>query len=45
MDSTQPYIIEINTIPGFSEESIVPKMLKSAEIKIGDFITAQIQNA
>lgn len=32
-----PYVIEVNTTPGFSSESLVPKMLKCAEISIGDF--------
>ena len=45
MNNDTPYIIEINTIPGFSEESIVPQMLKYAKINITDFITAQIKNA
>ena len=40
----KPYIIEINTIPGFSEKSIVPQMLKCANINITDFITEQIEN-
>ena len=39
-----PYIIEINTIPGFSEESIVPKMLKCADIELKQFITSQIKS-
>ena len=39
-----PYIIEINTIPGFPEESIVPQMLKCADIKIKTFITQQLEN-
>ena len=39
-----PYIIEINTIPGFSEESIVPQMLKCADIKIKTFITQQLES-
>ena len=39
-----PYIIEVNTIPGFSEKSIVPQMLKCANINITDFITEQIEN-
>ena len=29
-----PYIIEINTIPGLSEESIIPQQLKSAKLKL-----------
>lgn len=32
-----PYVIEVNTIPGFSEASIVPKMLKCAGIELKDF--------
>jgi D-alanine-D-alanine ligase len=32
-----PHVIEVNTTPGFSSESIVPKMLKTAEIAIADF--------
>jgi len=33
----EPYVIEVNSTPGFSGESLVPKMLKCANIKIGDF--------
>jgi D-alanine-D-alanine ligase len=32
-----PYIIEVNTTPGFSSESIVPKMLQEAGISIRAF--------
>ncbi len=32
-----PYVIEVNTTPGFSSESIVPKMLAEAGISIADF--------
>ena len=38
------YIIEINTIPGFSENSIVPQMLRCAKINITQFITLQLDN-
>ena len=31
-----PYVIEINTIPGLSEESIIPKQLKSAKLKLDE---------
>ena len=31
------YIIEINTIPGFTEESIIPKQVKSANLKLSVF--------
>ena len=33
----KPYVIEVNTTPGFSSESLVPKMLKCAEVSISDF--------
>ena len=32
-----PFVIEVNTTPGFSSESIVPKMLAEAGISIADF--------
>ncbi|NBU46073.1 MAG: hypothetical protein EBS34_01270 [Flavobacteriales bacterium] len=32
-----PYVIEVNTTPGFSDASIVPKMLKTANISVGEF--------
>jgi len=30
----KPYIIEINTIPGFTEKSIIPEQVKSANLKL-----------
>ena len=30
----KPYIIEINTIPGLTEESIIPQQIKSANLKL-----------
>jgi D-alanine-D-alanine ligase len=39
-----PYIIEINTIPGFSEESILPQMLRCANIKMKTFLSWQIKS-
>src|SRR5690606_11796768 len=32
-----PYVIEVNTTPGFSSASLVPQMLEYAGISIGDF--------
>ena len=32
-----PYVIEVNTTPGFSAASIVPQMLSAAGISLGDF--------
>ena len=34
---TTPNVIEVNTIPGFSEASIVPQMLNIAGIDLKDF--------
>lgn len=36
----EPYIIEVNTTPGFSKASIVPQMLKAEGISIQDFWTS-----
>ncbi len=37
------YFLEINTIPGMTEHSLVPKALKSVKIKLGDFLEHAIQ--
>ena len=39
-----PYIIEINTIPGLSEESIIPKQVKEAGISLLQLFDSCIQN-
>ena len=33
----KPYVIEVNTTPGFSDASIVPKMLDAAGISMAHF--------
>lgn len=33
----KPYVIEVNTTPGFSNESIVPKMLRGANLSVKEF--------
>lgn len=33
----EPYVIEVNTTPGFSPASLVPKMLQEAQISIEEF--------
>ena len=38
-----PHVIEVNTIPGFSNESIVPKMLKEANIESEFFLKEIIE--
>ena len=35
----EPFIIEVNTTPGFSNESIVPKMLGVSKLSVRDFWT------
>ncbi len=39
-----PYIIEINTIPGLSEESIIPKQAKQAGYKLSELFEITIKN-
>ncbi len=39
------YFIELNTIPGMSKESIVPKQIKAAGLSISQFIHLIIENA
>ena len=39
-----PYIIEINTIPGLSEESIIPKQLKVANINLSEIFNLCLNN-
>ncbi|WP_185876738.1 D-alanine--D-alanine ligase [Blattabacterium cuenoti] len=38
----EPYFLEINTIPGLSEESIFPKQLKTAGISFSDLLKKYI---
>ena len=40
-----PYVIEINTIPGMSQESIIPQQIKAAGIKMTEVITMSLSNA
>ncbi len=39
-----PYLIEINTIPGLSEESIIPKQAKKAGYKLSELFEITIKN-
>ena len=39
------YFLEINTIPGMTAASLVPKMVRTAGISISDFLTTIIENA
>src|SRR5690606_25686945 len=35
--NNEPILIEVNTTPGFTEESIVPRMLRAQNISLKDF--------
>ena len=39
------YVIEINTIPGMSKESIIPQQIKATDIKMSEVITMSLSNA
>lgn len=39
------YFLEINTIPGMTSASLVPKMIRTAGIDITDFLTTIIENS
>jgi len=41
----KPYIIEVNTIPGLSEESLLPQQLHHAGITLQDFFGQLIEDA
>ena len=40
-----PFFIEINTTPGLSEESIVPKQVKEAEMTLTEFFVILVEEA
>jgi len=44
-DGEELYFLEVNTIPGMTNASLVPKMLRAAGIDITDFLTTVIENA
>ena len=44
IQNNKPFIIEINTIPGLSEESIIPKQLKSANIRLSEVFDLCLNN-
>jgi D-alanine-D-alanine ligase len=41
----EPYFIEINTTPGLSKESIIPKQVKNEGISLTDFFGSLIEDA
>ena len=44
IQDNKPFIIEINTIPGLSKESIIPKQLKSANIRLSEVFDLCLNN-
>ena len=45
IQNNKPYILEINTIPGLSEESIIPKQLKVANISLSEMFDLLLRNS
>jgi len=39
-----PFLIEVNTIPGLSKESILPRQVKYLGLSLGDFFDATVEN-
>ena len=39
------YFLEVNTIPGMTSASLVPKMIRAAGMDITDFLTGIIENS
>ncbi len=39
------YFLEVNIIPGMTNASLVPKMIRTAGISLPDFLTTIIENA
>ncbi len=44
-ERAQPYLLEINTVPGQSEASIVPQMVRAMGWTLKDFYTALLEDA
>lgn len=40
--NNEPHLIEVNTIPGMSDESLIPQMVELENIKLSDLITEVI---
>lgn len=41
--NNQPYLIEVNTVPGLSEESILPKQAKEAGMSLSEFFDSAVE--
>jgi D-alanine-D-alanine ligase len=44
-EKAQPYLLEINTVPGQSEASIVPQQVRAKGLTLKEFYTALIEDA
>lgn len=44
-DKAEPFLLEINTVPGQSEMSIVPQQVRAAGINLKDFYSSLIEEA
>ena len=44
-EKQQPYILEINTVPGQSEASIVPQQVRAMGLTLKEFYSALIEDA
>jgi D-alanine-D-alanine ligase len=44
LSNSQLYVLEINTIPGMSKESIIPKMLRADNVQLSDLITEILED-
>ena len=45
VENNQAYFLEINTVPGMSAESIIPKQVKYYGLELSDFINAIIEDS
>ncbi|MFN3940461.1 MAG: D-alanine--D-alanine ligase, partial [Chitinophagales bacterium] len=42
LQEEKPYFLEVNTVPGLSESSIIPKMVQAAGMRLSDFLSILI---
>jgi D-alanine-D-alanine ligase len=40
----KPYFLEINTVPGMTEESLIPKQVKAAGIELAELYSMVIED-
>jgi D-alanine-D-alanine ligase len=44
-EKQQPYLLEINTVPGQSEASIIPQQVRAMGLTLKEFYTSLIEEA